>query len=161
MDKFTLYFIFKYSSSELDTFLSQFTKNVYDNLDDKRYMALYYLYENNLLDQESKTLLENNSEKFRELLKISNTAEELRNNLYLKMEDDIIEIESEKYLVHKNQKVAEDKYGNKKFLIVKNGNFDIGEYLPNQTLKIRKIIQFSYGDDGFDSTKVVSKQASK
>ena len=79
--KYTLDFIFQYSPSELDTFISQFTDVKYENLYDKRYMTMYYLYENNMLDKETEGLLGGNSDKFRQALEVSNTAQELRNKL--------------------------------------------------------------------------------
>ena len=42
---------------------------------------MYYLHENDMLDYETKILLNDNGNKFREALEISNTAQELRNNL--------------------------------------------------------------------------------
>lgn len=77
--KYTLDFIFQYSPSELDTFISQFTDVKYENLYDKRYMAMYYLYQGNYLDQETENLLVNNN--FRKVLEISNSVQELRKNL--------------------------------------------------------------------------------
>jgi hypothetical protein len=79
--KFTLDFIFQYSASDLDSFISQFTETFYKNLYDKRYMTMYYLYQNGFLDQETEDLLVNNSARFREVLEISHTVDELRNRL--------------------------------------------------------------------------------
>jgi hypothetical protein len=80
-EKYTLDFIFKYSAAELDAFIAQFTNQKYENLYDKRYMAMYYLHENDMLDYETKILLSDNGDKFRKALEISNTAQELRDNL--------------------------------------------------------------------------------
>jgi hypothetical protein len=76
--KYSLEIIFDYSDSELDNFIKQFTTTQYENIYDKRYMTIYYLNENNLLDDEIITLLTNNNEKFIETLKTSNTAQEFR-----------------------------------------------------------------------------------
>jgi hypothetical protein len=76
-----VHFIFKYFPSDLDAFIAQFTNQVYEDLADKRYMTMYYLYENNYLDRETENLLSSNSDKFRQALKFSNTIQELRNNL--------------------------------------------------------------------------------
>jgi exonuclease V gamma subunit len=80
-EKYTLDIIFKYSAAELDSFIAQFTNQKYENLYDKRYMTMYYLHENDMLDYETKILLNDNGNKFREALEISNTAQELRKNL--------------------------------------------------------------------------------
>jgi predicted NAD-dependent protein-ADP-ribosyltransferase YbiA (DUF1768 family) len=77
--KYSLDFIFKYSGSDLDTFIAQYTPQIYENLYDKRYMAMYYLYQGNYLDQETENLLVNNN--FRKVLEISNSVQELRKNL--------------------------------------------------------------------------------
>jgi hypothetical protein len=44
---------------------------------------MYYLYENNLLDKETENILVNNSDKFRQVLEHSHTAQELMQKLYL------------------------------------------------------------------------------
>jgi len=80
--KYTLDFIFQYSAADLDAFISQFTDKKYPNLNDKRYMAMYYLYDNYLLDKETEDLLVNNSDKFRQVLEISHSAQELRRQMY-------------------------------------------------------------------------------
>jgi hypothetical protein len=79
--KYTLNFIFKYFPSDLDAFIAQYTNEKYENIADKRYMTMYYLYENNFLDKETENLLGGNSDKFQKALQVSNTAQELRNNM--------------------------------------------------------------------------------
>jgi len=79
--KFTLDNVFEYSSSDLDTFIAQYTVEKYEELYTKRYMVIYYLYQNNLLDKETEDLLVNNSERFRQVLETSNSSQVLRNNL--------------------------------------------------------------------------------
>ena len=57
-------------------------------------------------------------------------------------DDDIIESAGKKYMIvtFKNQQVAEDKYGNKSYLVIKDNEVFIGELLPGQFVKIEKVI---------------------
>lgn len=50
--KYTLDIILQYTPDELDAFISQFTNKVYEIMDDKRYITMFYLYKYNLLDKE-------------------------------------------------------------------------------------------------------------
>jgi len=75
--KYSLDFIFNYTEYDLDTFIAQFTKTRYENIYDKRYMSIYYLYNNDMLDKETETLISNNTEKFKEALQTSNNVQEL------------------------------------------------------------------------------------
>jgi len=79
--KYTLEFVYKYSRTDMQQYLTQYTTTIYEDINTLRYMVLYYLYENNLLDEKDAQLLINNSDKFEQILKLSNTAQELRNNL--------------------------------------------------------------------------------
>jgi hypothetical protein len=79
--KFTLDNVFEYSPSDLDTFIAQYTVEKYEELYTKRYMVIYYLYQNNYLDQETEALVDNNKDRFLEVLKYSHSALDFKNNL--------------------------------------------------------------------------------
>jgi succinate dehydrogenase flavin-adding protein (antitoxin of CptAB toxin-antitoxin module) len=88
--KYSLDTIFEYSGDELDNFIKQFTTNQFNSMNEKRFMTVRYLQENNLLDEEMVSLLTNNRENFLEALKRYNTLQEVRNNVsnYTKVEMD-------------------------------------------------------------------------
>jgi len=73
--------IYEYSSSEMNQYIATHTEEIYDNINDQRYMILYYLYQDDLLDEKDNELLVNNGTRFRQVLDVSNSAEELRENL--------------------------------------------------------------------------------
>jgi ankyrin repeat protein len=79
--KYNLNHLFKYSEDDLDEFISQYTDQKYKNLYDKRYMAVYFLYQNNFLNKETEDLLVNNTDKFRKVLEYSNSEKQLKDNL--------------------------------------------------------------------------------
>jgi len=73
---YTLEIIYKYSPSELDNFISQFTNDYYKDINEKRYMTLYYLFQNDLLSPETEKIV--NHYNFNQILNQVNTAQELR-----------------------------------------------------------------------------------
>ena len=89
--KYTLDNIFQYTPQELDNFISDYTTDYYENLYDKRYMTMYYLYKNGLLDKKTENLFVGNSERFKKALKVSNNAQEVKNNLVPKIQNAFIE----------------------------------------------------------------------
>lgn len=76
--------IYQYSDENLDIFLSQFNdQNIYDNISKKRYMAIYYLSDLNLFDEEQQNLIFAKSDIFYDLLEQnSNDVNSLLMELY-------------------------------------------------------------------------------
>ena len=79
--KNNLKFIYQYSASDLQKYVSNYTTEKYENIYDLRYMAIFILYEYNLLNNEDTALVYNNREIFRSILEQSDTIEQLRLNL--------------------------------------------------------------------------------
>jgi len=88
MTKYTFNDVFKYTNEDMDNFISQYTNQNYENINDRRYMTIYYLYENNMLNNEDEKLVTHSN--FLQILKQSNTAAKLRQKLAINTWENVL-----------------------------------------------------------------------
>lgn len=82
MSIYSLKDIYLYSKQDLINFLTQFTQDQYEDINQLRYMTVLYLLEYDLLNQEDNILVINNKSIFFNLMEKSSNVDDL--NFYLK-----------------------------------------------------------------------------